>query len=589
MKNKDKNTVTLKGSKVIGRILGYMKPYLPLLAVATLFTIICVIATLSAPVVIGMALDNILSPNNVDFNSLLFYIIILAVLLAIVFLFQWLAGIITSKISYLTVRDIRYEAFKKLNKVPIKFIDSNAHGDIMSRIINDADQISDGLIQGFTQLFAGIITIIGTVIFMINLNLTISLVVIILTPLSLAVAYIISKFSYKMFRNQAIERGNLSSLCNEYITNQKIVKAFSYEEQVEDKFAVINKKLKKYGSGSMFFASIAGPTARFINSAIYAVVCVMGSLLVLSSNGLFTIGLFSAFLAYANQYTKPFNEITNISAELQTAITSARRLFELLDAKEQKSDKEYDSINITKGNLTANSVYFSYDKSRTLITDFNIDIKSGSKVAIVGPTGCGKTTLINLLMRFYDADSGSICIDGQNIFDHTRRSLRLNYGMVLQDSWLFKGSVKDNIRYSKPDATDDEIIEACKKANTHGFIKRLENGYDTILESDGGNISQGQKQLLCIARIMLSAPPMLILDEATSNIDTRTEVRIQKAFNEIMQGRTSFIIAHRLSTIIDADVILVMDKGNIIESGTHLELLEKQGFYYNLFNSQFAE
>lgn len=584
-----KNKPSMSAFAVLKRLAPFIKPYAPLLALTTLLTVIYIVATLASPVVIGLAIDAIVSVDSVDFLSLIFYIKILAGLIAIVFIFQWLVGIINNHISYLTIRDIRNASFKKLNDVPIKYIDSHSHGDIMSRLINDADQISDGLIQGFTQLFSGILTVVITIIFMIGLDLTIALVVIILTPLSLGVAWVIARLSHNMFRMQAVTRGEMSGLCEELIGNQKVVKAFGYEDNAEERFAAINLDLKKYGTGSMFYSSLINPCARFVNCVVYAAVFLLGALLVIESEGLFTVGLFSAFLAYANQYTKPFNDITSIITELQTAFSASRRVFSLLDAEEEPDDRQNIILTDVSGNLKAHGVHFAYDKSRPLIKNFNIDIKSGSKVAIVGPTGCGKTTLINLLMRFYDVDAGEILIDGQNIYDATRRSLRQNYGMVLQESWLFHGTIADNIRYSKPDATMDEIIYACKKAYIHGFISRLENGYDTIISKGGDNISQGQKQLLCIARIMLSRPPMLILDEATSSIDTRTEKRIQKAFAEIMQGRTSFIIAHRLSTIVDSDLILVMNNGDIIESGTHAELLSQHGFYHNLFNSQFSE
>ncbi len=587
--NDCKSTPQLGTFSVLKRLARFVKPYMALLTLSTILTVIYITATLASPVVIGYAIDTIVSAGNVDFSQLIFYIIILAILLVVVFSFQWVSSIINNHISYLTIRDIRNASFKKLNDVPIKYIDSHSHGDIMSRLINDADQVSDGLIQGFTQLFSGILTVIGTVFFMFALDVTIALVVVILTPLSLGVAWIIAKLSHNMFRMQAVERGKMSGLCEEFIGNQKIVKAFGYEDNAEEKFQTINTELRKYGTGAMFYSSLVNPVARFINGIVYASVFLLGAMLVVNSNGVFTVGLFSAFLAYANQYTKPFNEITSIVTELQTAFSASRRVFSLLDADEESDDRQNIILANVSGNLKANDVHFAYDKARPLIKGFNINIKSGSKVAIVGPTGCGKTTLINLLMRFYDVDSGSITIDKTNIYDATRRSLRQNYGMVLQESWLFKGTIADNIRYSKPDATDEEIIYACKKAYIHGFISRLKNGYQTVIESDGGNISQGQKQLLCIARIMLSRPPMLILDEATSSIDTRTEKRIQKAFSQIMQGRTSFIIAHRLSTIVDSDMILVMNNGDIIESGSHDELLSQQGFYANLFNSQFSE
>ncbi len=587
-KKQSKSNGYASSFSVIKRLLAHMKPYMPLLTLTIIFTLIYITATLATPVVIGLAIDTIIGVSNVDFQQLYFYIILLVSLLIIIFVFQYLANVISSKVSFFTIRDIRLEAFKKLNTVPISYIDTNSHGDIVSRIINDADQVSDGLIQGFTQLFSGIATVAGTIIFMMQLNVTISIVVIVLTPLSLGVAWIIAKRSHKMFFNQAKERGNLGGLCQELIGNQKVVKAFGYEQAGQQRFDVINGELKKYGTGSMFYSSLINPAARFVNGIVYAVVATMGALLVISSGGVFTIGFFSAFLAYANQYTKPFNDITSIITELQTALSASRRVFVLLDAKSESVESDNQVLEDVKGDVVAKNVKFGYTPERELISDFNIKISSGQKVAIVGPTGCGKTTLINLLMRFYDVKSGSIYVDQNSIQTITRSSLRSNYGMVLQESWLFKGTIKDNIKYSNPNATDEQVIDACKKAHIHGFISRLEHGYDTVIATDGGNISQGQKQLLCIARIILATPPMLILDEATSSIDTRTEQQIQLAFNEIMQGRTSFIIAHRLSTIMDADLILVLNNGDIIESGTHSELLEKKGFYHNLYNSQFS-
>ena len=462
----------------------------------------------------------------------------------------------------------------------------------MSRVGNDIDQISDGLIQGFSQLFSGIVTIVGTLAFMIWYNWLIALIVVLLTPLSLFVAYFIARGCHKMFALQARKRGEMTGLVTEMLSNQRVVKLFGYEKRAESRFGVINYDLKICGQNAAFYSSLVNPCTRFVNGIVYVAVCVLGAYLVINGNELlgmstFSVGALSCVLSYANQYTKPFNEITGVVTELQTATAAANRVFDLLEAPDQSSDAGFDDLTDVKGNISIEDVYFSYVKEVPLIQGFSLNVKSGQRIAIVGPTGCGKTTLINLLMRFYDADSGKICVEGKDITEVTRKSLRLNYGMVLQDTWLKKGTVRENIAYGNPDATDEEIIQAAKSAHIHNFIMRLENGYDTVLGDDGGNISQGQRQLLCIARVMLTHPPMLILDEATSSIDTRTEIKIQQAFEVLMSNKTSFIVAHRLSTIKNADLILVMDKGNVIEKGTHEELLAKGGFYANLYNSQF--
>lgn len=481
---------------------------------------------------------------------------------------------------------------QKLNIVPLSYIDSNSHGDLMSRVGNDVDQISDGLIQGFSQLFGGIVTIVGTLVFMLTYNWLIAVIVVVLTPISLFVAYFIAKGCHDTFAKQAEKRGELSGLVTEMTSNQRIVKLFGYEKRAEERFAVINRELKISGQNAAFFSALVNPCTRFVNNVIYAVVCILGAWLVIRGQGIlgmgaFTVGGLSCVLSYAIQYTKPFNEITGVVTELQTATAAADRVFNLLETENQSSDEGFPDLENVKGNIEIDNVYFSYVKSNPLIQGFSLSVKNGKRVAIVGPTGCGKTTLINLLMRFYDPDSGTISVDGKNVKEVTRRSLRLNYGMVLQDTWLKHGTVRENIAYGRPDATDEEIIAAARAAHIHNFIMHLENGYDTVLGDDGGNVSQGQKQLLCIARVMLTHPPMLILDEATSSIDTRTELKIQQAFEMLMKGKTSFIVAHRLSTIKNADLILVMNKGNVIEKGTHDELIEKHGFYYNLYNSQF--
>lgn len=507
-------------------------------------------------------------------------------------LFQYLSSLCINFASFRTIRDLRREAFKKLNVVPLSYIDSNSHGDLMSRVGNDVDQISDGLIQGFSQLFGGIVTIVGTLVFMLTYNWLIAVIVVVLTPISLFVAYFIAKGCHDTFAKQAEKRGELSGLVTEMTANQRVVKLFGYEKRAEERFAVINRELKISGQNAAFFSALVNPCTRFVNNVIYAVVCILGAWLVIRGQGIlgmgaFTVGGLSCVLSYAIQYTKPFNEITGVVTELQTATAAADRVFNLLETENQSSDEGFPDLENVKGNIEIDNVYFSYVKSNPLIQGFSLSVKNGKRVAIVGPTGCGKTTLINLLMRFYDPDSGTISVDGKNVKEVTRRSLRLNYGMVLQDTWLKHGTVRENIAYGRPDATDEEIIAAARAAHIHNFIMHLENGYDTVLGDDGGNVSQGQKQLLCIARVMLTHPPMLILDEATSSIDTRTELKIQQAFEMLMKGKTSFIVAHRLSTIKNADLILVMNKGNVIEKGTHDELIEKHGFYYNLYNSQF--
>ncbi len=583
---------TKTGVKPIRKLLTYARPYLPAIVAALFFSAVQIAATLLAPVIVGKTIDYIIGVNNVDFGVIAVNALYLAMLIAAAVIFQYLSSLCINFASFRTIRDLRRYAFKKLNDVPLSYIDGNSHGDLMARVGSDIDQISDGLIQGFSQLFSGIITIIGTLAFMLSLNWLIALAVVVITPLSLFVAYFIAKGCHNMFAMQAKKRGELSGLITEMLSNQRVVKLFGYEQRAEKRFAEINAELKIWGQNAAFYSAMVNPCTRFVNNVVYVAVCILGAFLVIKGDGIlgmsaFTVGGLSCFLTYANQYTKPFNEITGVVTELQTATAAASRVFELLSAPDQPSDEGLPELTNVKGNIEIDDVYFSYVKENPLIQGFSLKVTSGHRIAIVGPTGCGKTTLINLLMRFYDADSGEIRVEGKSTDDVTRRSLRLNYGMVLQDTWLKKGTVKDNIAYGKPDASDEEIVEAAKAAHIHNFIMRLENGYDTMLGDDGGNISQGQKQLFCIARVMLTHPPMLILDEATSSIDTRTEIRIQKAFEQLMQNKTSFIVAHRLSTIKNADLILVMNKGNVIEKGTHKELIEKQGFYAKLYNSQF--
>lgn len=569
------------------RLLSYITIHNKLLMISLLTAIINVFFTLLNPILIGDAIDFIIGKDNVDFQGILKIIGILILSIILASLSQWIMTRCTNVITYKTVQSLREDVFNKINKVPLKYIDSHSHGDIMSRIINDIDQISTGLIQGFSQLFTGIITILGTLGIMIAINFKIALVVVLMTPLSLFVGGFIAKHSKAMFTEQSKIRGEITGYIQEMVGNQKLVKAFSYENNSQEKFEEINSRLYTSGVKSQFFSSLTNPCTRFVNGIVYATVGIISAISAI--NGNISIGKISSFLNYANQYTKPFNEISSVITELQSALASAERVFEVLDEEDEIKDKE-NAIDLKEcnGNIEIKDVSFSYNPDVKLIENFNLSVKKGEKIAIVGPTGCGKTTLINLLMRFYNINSGEIFISGHNINDITRKSSRAMFGMVLQETWLYSGTIKENIAYGKPNATDEEIIEAAKMAHAHEFITRLPNGYDTKISGDGNNISQGQKQLLCIARIMLTKPPMLILDEATSSIDTRTEIFIQNAFNKMMEGRTSFIVAHRLSTIKEADLILVMNKGHIIEQGTHEELIEKKGFYANLYNSQFS-
>ena len=574
----------------IKKLLSFSSPYAGFIVLALICSLFQIAATLLAPVVIGKTIDFIVDAGNVDFAVIGKNSLILGGLIIIAIVFQYLSSLCINHASFRIVYDIRKRAFEKLNDLPLSYIDGNPHGDLIARVSSDVDQISDGLIQGFSQLFSGVVTIIGTLAFLLSYNWIIALVVVFLTPLSLFVAYFIAKGCHDMFAKQAEKRGELSGLVTEMLSNQKTVKLFRYEKRAEKRFADINIELKKWGQNAAFYSAMTNPCTRFVNSVVYVAVCVLGAYLVISGKGIpgigaFSVGALSCCLSYANQYTKPFNEITGVITELQTATAAADRVFNLLETPDQPSDKGLPKLTDVKGNIEINNVYFSYVKDRPLITDFNLSVSQGKRIAIVGPTGCGKTTLINLLMRFYDIDSGNISVDDKDISAVTRSSLRLSYGMVLQDSWLKKATVRDNIRYGNPDATDEEVIAAAKAANVHNFIMRMKDGYDTVLQD--GDVSVGQRQLLCIARVMLTHPPMLILDEATSSIDTRTELKIQRAFELLMQGKTSFIVAHRLSTIKNADLILVMKDGNIIEKGTHDELIEKGGFYANLYDSQF--
>lgn len=571
---------------LLKRLLSFTRPYLSHLALALFFAVVSVSMTLYAPVLTGRAIDLVAGKGAVDFQALKKILEALAGVVATAALSQWLMGLCTNKITYLTVRDIRVKAFDRLQKVPLRFIDTMPHGDILSRVAVDAEQVADGLLMGFTQLFTGIVTIFGTIGFMAVINVKITLLVVFVTPLSLFVANFIAKRTFKFFKVQSETRGEMTALINETVGNLKLVKAFGYEEKSREKFEEINARLQNCGVKALFFSSITNPCTRFVNGVVYTLVGIVGALSAVA--GVLSVGQLSCFLSYANQYTKPFNEISGVIAELQSALASAKRLFEIIDATPETPDAEDAKIlRRADGTVDLKHVYFSYVPEIKLIEDLSLNVKAGQKIAIVGKTGCGKTTLINLLMRFYDVNAGSISVSKTNVEEMTRDSLRAQFGMVLQETWLKSGTVRENIAYGKPDASDYEIVSAAVAAHADGFIKRLPNGYDTVIGEDGGSLSQGQKQLLCIARAMLSLPSMLILDEATSSIDTRTEIYVQKAFDEMMKGRTSFVVAHRLSTIRRADLILVMDSGRIVERGTHAELLEKGGFYANLHNSQF--
>ncbi len=574
-------------NKTIKKIFTYLKKYWFLIALSLLLAGVSVALTLYVPILVGDAIDLIIEPGNVDMPGVLAILKMIVILMLLTAVAQWVMNICNNKITYYVIKDIRESAFKKIEILPLKYIDKHSYGEIVSRVIADVDTFADGLLMGFTQLFSGVITIIGTLFFMLMTNVTITLVVVLITPVSLFVARFIAKKTYNMFKEQSVTRGEQTGLIDEVIGNQKVVKAFSQEKQVTERFEEINNRLEKCSLRAVFFSSLTNPCTRFVNSLVYAGVGISGAFIAIG--GGITVGRLSCFLSYANQYTKPFNEISGVITELQNAIACAARVFELIEEEPQMAEAEDAHVfEDVDGNLTLQNVEFSYVPEKPLIRDFNLTVKAGQRVAIVGPTGCGKTTVINLLMRFYDINSGSIKVEGTDIREAARSSLRKQYGMVLQDTWLRSGTIKDNIIMGKPDATMEEVIEAAKASHAHSFIKRLPNGYDTVIGEDGGSLSQGQKQLLCITRVMLCLPPMLILDEATSSIDTRTEIRIQKAFARMMEGRTSFIVAHRLSTIREADVILVMKDGNIIEQGNHETLLAQGGFYSQLYNSQFA-
>lgn len=576
----------MRNKSTFSKLLERIKPYSFFVVLSMLLALFSVILTLVIPLKIGQAIDCIGDKTN--WGKIIPVFTQVIILSVIVMILQWVMNLINNKITYYVVRDLRNDAIQKIETLPLSYIDSHSQGDIVSRIIADADQFADGLLMGFTQAFSGVVTIIGTLIFMIRMSLSITLVVVLLTPLSLFVASFISKKTFNMFKLQSETRGEQTAFIDEMISNEKVVKAFSREEQTIEKFASMNEDLKNASLKAIFFSSLTNPMTRFVYNVIYAFVALFGAIGVISGN--MSIGILTCMLSYVNQYTKPFNEITGVITELQNAFACIERIFELLNEKSEPLDK-FDAVCLDdlEGNIEIKDVFFSYNKEKKLIEDFNLSVKKGEKVAIVGPTGAGKSTIINLLMRYYDTDKGIISVDGYDIKDIQRESLRSNYGMVLQETWLRNGTIRDNICLGKPDASEEEILRAAKSSHAHSFIRRLENGYDTIISDDGGSLSQGQKQLLCIARIMLLLPPMLILDEATSSIDTRTEKKIQSAFNMLMEGKTSFIIAHRLSTIKNADTILVMKDGRIIESGNHESLIEKEGFYYNLYNSQYGD
>jgi len=577
----------MKHRSTLKRILDYIGYYRWFVVLSLLLAAITVATTLYAPILIGEGVDLILGPGKVDFAGLREILKKMAVVIMVTAITQWLMNHINNWVTYRVVKDIRTKAFNHLESLPLKYVDSHQHGDMISRIIADIDQFSEGLLMGFTQLFTGVLTILGTLGFMLTVNPLITVVVVLVTPLSLLVSSYIAKKTYAMFHLQSQTRGELTSLVDEMIGNQKVVQAFGYEHEVQASFEEINERLRKYSLRAIFFSSITNPATRFVNSMVYASVGITGAFAAI--RGILSVGQLSCFLSYANQYTKPFNEISGVVTELQNALACAARVFELMDEPALLEEPPAAAVlSQVDGRVALEDVTFSYDPAVTLIEHLNLMVQPGQRVAIVGPTGCGKTTVINLLMRFYDVDAGAIRVSGHDIREVTRKSLRSSYGMVLQETWLKAGTIRENIAYGRPEAAVEEIVKAAKEAHAHSFIKRMPQGYDTVISEDGGNLSQGQKQLLCIARVMLCLPPMLILDEATSSIDTRTEVRIQKAFAAMMTGRTSFIVAHRLSTVKEADVILVMKDGHMIEQGTHDELLAAKGFYAGLYQSQFA-
>ncbi len=583
MEKKKSQLQTLK------KVLRYIKSYRIFLLLSLFFAVVTVVSTLYFPVLTGQVIDHILAPGQVEFSVILGLIWKMAVIIVLTAFAQWFMNVCNNKITYEVVQDVRREAFAKIEILPLKFIDAHSHGELVSRVIADVDQFADGLLMGFSQLFTGVITILGTLLFMLSINVRITLVVVLVTPVSLFVAGFIARRTFSMFMLQSTTRGEQTSLINEMIENQKVVQAFSKEQDVLERFDEINGRLEKASLRATFFSSLTNPGTRFVNSLVYTGVALVGAFLAMAGRGALTVGQLSCFLSYANQYTKPFNEISGVVTELQNALACAERIFSLIAEEPQAPEPEHvQTLSDVKGNVDLEHVYFSYSKDKKLIEDFNLKVEPGQRVAIVGPTGCGKTTVINLLMRFYDVDGGSIKVEGEDIRTVTRKSLRESYGMVLQETWLKAGTIRENLVMGKPDATEEEILAAAKAAHAHSFIKRLPDGYDTVIGEEGGSLSVGQKQLLCIARVMLCLPPMLILDEATSSIDTRTEMKIQNAFARMMEGRTSFIVAHRLSTIQEADIILVMKDGHILEQGNHEELLKQGGFYYELYNSQFA-
>lgn len=576
-----------KQKATLVKVLRYLKPYWFYLGLSLVLAAVSVALTLYVPKLTGRAIDHIIARGQVDFPAILAVLKQIAIAIAVTALAQWIMNICNNKMTYHIVRDIRNEAFRKIEILPLKYIDSHSYGEIVSRVIADVDQFADGLLMGFTQFFTGVMTIAGTILFMLATNVGITFVVVLITPLSLFVAAFIAKKTFTMFRLQSETRGEQTALIDEMLGNQKVVQAFSHEEKAMEQFDEINERLQKCSLKAIFYSSITNPATRFVNNVVYTGIGLVGALAAVA--GRISVGDLSCLLSYANQYTKPFNEISGVVTELQNALACAGRIFDLIEEEPQTPEKEGAMhLNNIRGNVELSHVAFSYTPEQKLIEDFNLQVKPGQRVAIVGPTGCGKTTMINLLMRFYDVDSGQIRVEGTDIRDMTRKSLRAGYGMVLQDTWLKAGTIRENITMGKPDATEEEIIAAARASHAHSFIKRLPEGYDTVISEDGGSLSQGQKQLLCITRVMLCLPPMLILDEATSSIDTRTEMKIQEAFARLMEGRTSFIVAHRLSTIREADVILVMRDGKIVEQGRHEELLEKDGFYAGLYNSQFA-
>lgn len=577
-----------KQMQTVKKVLASIRQYRLLVLLSLLFAAVTVFSTLYFPILTGNAIDLILKKGQVDFGGILEIIKKAGILIAVTAAAQWLMNVINNRITFQVIRDIREEAFRKIEVLPLKYLDAHPAGEIVSRIIADADQFADGLLMGFTQLFTGILTIVGTLCFMLSINIRITAVVVVVTPVSLFVAAFIAKRTFSMFMLQSTTRGEQTALINEMIENQKVVQAFSKECDVLEKFDEINGRLEKASLQATFFSSLTNPGTRFVNSLVYTGVALVGALFAMSG-GAFTVGQLSCFLSYANQYTKPFNEISGVVTELQNALACAERIFTLIEEEPQIPEPaQAEVLEHVEGNVDLEHVYFSYEPGQKLIEDFNLKVQPGQRVAIVGPTGCGKTTLINLLMRFYDVDDGCIEVENKDIRTVTRKSLRESYGMVLQETWLKAGTIRENLRMGKPDASEDELLEAAKAAHAHSFIKRLPQGYDTVIGEDGGSLSAGQKQLLCIARVMLCLPPMLILDEATSSIDTRTEMKIQNAFARMMKGRTSFIVAHRLSTIQEADIILVMKDGHILEQGDHKQLLEQKGFYSELYHSQFA-